>query len=309
MLRLSSATKASLKAILLASAVLMWGTFVRAADVTLKFANTVSPAVNVKHNANNSNTPTIGVAAGTMNWTWQSSSSSNLFKGAWKGGATFADANTLNSPIKTFCIELDSATIANNGTYKFTVQHDLSGLPSPGNHTWGPGAMGPDKAAQIQALVDGLFKGLIAGVSINSATPTASVEGALQAAIWHIINEQTANNFNATTGTFKIIGNTGSASGNTAFNNLVASMLSYISSINASNWNNANQRYFAVGLSIGGTNSVEKQDQIVILNRDGFTASGGTIVPVPAGVLMAGMGVICLGGLDFFRRRKVAIIA
>lgn len=179
----------------------------------------------------------------------------------------------------TFCIELNEHINYNNA-YSYVIKTNLSGLPQD---SYGTG-MGAVKAGYLQRLATLLTSTM--GTTYNAPT--------VQAAIWNIVF--------ATSG-----------------NELTYSGSSYLPDISASNVqavltaiNLLGSTYTATGFFYGltdekdanGNNITHFQDQIILVDVGGHSTPP---VPVPAGVVLAGVGIGCLGGVNFFRRRKAVV--
>ncbi len=219
--------------------------------------------------------PSAGVSYTTNGGTNWTGTTAGLFNWNRTAGISYLDATP--GTVDTFCIELNQYT---GGGVVYTVTAALNTLPLPG------GGMGAAKAQQIQTLVNAWKTGALAG-SVGFAV----VETMMQATIWNLLNE---SDFSTTSGNFRV-SNDGGAAADTTFESNVNSVLGYVSA-NWSSYNPSTALWFAVGLTSGGN-----QDQITIVDRPTFIQN----LPVPAGVVMAGMGIVCLGGVSFLRRRKV----
>ncbi|HMP17886.1 MAG TPA: hypothetical protein PKD72_12740 [Gemmatales bacterium] len=97
---------------------------------------------------------------------------------------------------------------------------------------------------------------------------------------------------------WKIANGSGVSSTNAAVNIEVTNILNYLTSV-VGTYNYAAIQYVAIGLD--SLTSGNGQDQIMFTNNPNLIQE----VPVPAGVVMAGVGIVCLGGLSYLRRRKV----
>lgn len=285
MLQLRSASRACLRAFLLASAVMLSGiTSAHASNtVTLNFNNPgVTPSHSVLTNTNGVQT------AGQFNWTWQGQS----------GGTPLG---TTNSAVATFCIEL-TQTISPGSTYTYRIEANIATLPLPG------GGMGAQKATQLQALANAYKTGALTSI----LSPVASIQQAvIQAAIWETVKETPSNALSGTTGDFRIQSNSSPLDPvKAAFDTALANVLGLLNTSSFITANTgANQQWFALGLTSDGGVPGNQQDQIVFVTASEFGGNGGVIVPVPAGLVMAGMGVVCLGGFNFLRRRKTIAVA
>lgn len=154
--------------------------------------------------------------------------------------------------------------ISGGVTYEYTISPTLSGLPNP------PG--GPITAAiekKLQALAN-----LMSQVQFYIDYTSVIV----QQTVWALVG--------------------GGSGPNATLNGQIAAMETYLSNP----LNTATTKFF--GLANGtGPNGEIAQDQIILGTVEGG-GFGGSIVPVPTGVVMAGMGIVCLGGFNLLRRRK-----
>lgn len=263
MLLLRSASRACLRAFLLASVVLV-------ASVSQTFAGTVELTfVNVTPGQIVGNPVTTGnTQAGIFNWNKTGNTTGIV-------GAPFTGTGTL----QTYCINLGQ-TLQTTDTY--TIVTGLAGLallptPAPSN------PMGELAAKRLSILANELQAGkAFAGIVGDHV--------AIQSAIWNITRGNFIND---------ITGLNATQQAN------VATILSTLSVSVAASYNYGAATRFAIGLDAfeGG------QDQIIFVSASEFGGNGGVVVPVPAGVVMAGMGIVCLGGLNFIRRRKTIVVA
>lgn len=286
MLLLRSASRACLRAFLLASvAVITIGISSSYASnfVTMTFTGQSQTYV-VNTSSNGPET------AGKFNWTFNSQSGGTLIGAA-------------NGPVTTFCIEL-SQTIGYS-QYTYRIEPNISTLPLPG------GGIG-SKANAIQALANFYALGTNAAFTTQMLTGitggdiafvNARVGAVLQAVIWELSKENSGT-FATNGGTFSYPGLSGAI--DTAVTNIL-NWLNNVSNIAANT--GASQQYFALGLTSDQGIPGNQQDQIVFVTASEFGGNGGVFVPVPAGLVMAGMGVVCLGGFNFLRRRKTIAVA
>ncbi|MBL8823268.1 MAG: hypothetical protein JNJ77_11815 [Planctomycetia bacterium] len=196
--------------------------------------------------------------------------------------------------VETFCISL-ATTILDPGWY--TTTDDITNLPTPN------GPMGLLTARRISVLVNEVLNGnkFGTGDDYNDAgTPTngwASVQGA----IWRLINPlanipgglAVSDVNNLISGATTILAGYGNDlaayyAGTGYLNNY------YIHGLDAYKLNSNGSKNYRLG-----------QDQIYWDTNPNFIIQ----VPVPAGVVLAGMGMICLGGFNLYRRRKIVIAA
>ena len=97
---------------------------------------------------------------------------------------------------------------------------------------------------------------------------------------------------------WKIANGSGVSSTNAAVNIEVTNILNYLTSV-VGTYNYAAIQYVAIGLD--SLTSGNGQDQIMFTNNPNLIQE----VPVPAGVVMAGVGIVCLDGLSYLGRHKV----
>lgn len=185
----------------------------------------------------------------------------------------------------SFCIEIGE-NISSGSSYDYTITSNLASLPQSSV----PGGMGPVRAAALQKLA-----------AYIGANPSQFVMGGMydapevQAAIWNIVFEaNVADIWNGTGGSFAIAN-----PGGTLVAANVNALLTAVSTFSTTN----PLKYF-----LGITNS-SNQDQIVLVNPEQYQEGGGNIVPVPAGVVLSGIGIFCLTGVNFLRRRKTIMTA
>lgn len=201
---------------------------------------------------------------------------------------------TNSGKVETFCVSSASHLI-NDCWYETT--DNISSLPSPN------GPMGLLTARRISVLVNEVLNttGVLSTYNDNN-TPTdgwASVQGA----IWKLINSSVS----IPAGVIA-----------TDVNNLVSQATSILAGFSDDLTAYYNDRqglgytnYYIHGLnafvfnSNGSKNYNSGQDQIYWDNNPNFIIQ----VPVPAGVVLAGMGMICLGGFNLYRRRKMVVAA
>lgn len=241
--------------------------------VTVNFTN-VTGSTSVKYSKDSGSTWQPGgstyVQAGQYNWTRTA-------------GVSYLDVVGQPGKLQTFCIEL-SQSVASGTTY--TVTTTLVGLPIPGGS--GIAQIDAAKEKQIQTLVNAYKTGALAAVK----GATAATVDVIQATLWNIINETVANDWSVSTGAFQ----TKDSSASSTWEGYVNAALDYVRT-NWGSYNSANASYFAVGLTSG-----TGQDQITIVSSGTYHSIPP--VPAPAGLLLAGVGIGCLGGFGFLRRHK-----
>jgi hypothetical protein len=246
-------------------------TSTQASTVKLDFVNVTIGGSTFSGNnvkySKNSGTSTTGVKAGQYNWTIDTGGDSNLF-------------GPVGSAVKTFCIDLSQTAVSNT---LYTITADISNLPVP----VGP-PMGPAKAQKIAYLAHKTFT-------------AAYAHDQLQAAIWNIVYETSAaaNAYKTNDGVFRVNASNQSSplSGATAFAIAVNSILADVE-LNYAAFNLANADQYVLGLK-----SYSGQDQIVFVTEPQWL----TEAPVPAGLALAGMGMMCLGAVQLIRRRKLQV--
>jgi hypothetical protein len=210
----------------------------------------------------------------------------------WKNPPTALNANTA-----TFCVQLDQFVTVGN-TYQFQTS-SLANLPTVGNSI---------KANYITELFGRHFN--TAWLNPSFTGSTASV--AFQLALWELIYDgpTTANpkgNLNLANGTFA-----DTSSGDAAAVSLAGKYLNGGSGGYVALTGDASQfalrlpGYSLTGLTdvTGGTNTVSGgiQDQIVITPPQ-------SVVPAPAGVWLAGAGLLALIGRGRLRRKATETAA
>lgn len=165
----------------------------------------------------------------------------------------------------TFCIE----TVQYTGSgVNYDIYTSIDTLPIPA------GAMGASKAQKIQALGSLMtFNTNFAGLF---SAPT------VQAAIWHILATNTLSGYATNNGDIVA----------TNVNALLGAITTELARIAGGG---------TVTSHFYGLSSGSNQDQIVLVDNSGHST---TPAPVPAGVVLAGMGIACMGGFNFLRRRK-----
>jgi hypothetical protein len=253
-----SASSKAFRAFLLAGAILLGGALSPArADLALTatFTGVASPEqVTYSQNSGaNWNTSTAG------RYTWTGT------------GPAIA---VIGSPFSTYCIEVGQ-NISNGQTVNYMLTGNVPALP---RLTGGP--MGVNKANQLGTLSNGLALGVLGFFT----------QAQMQTAVWHIVFEQTANDFNVNTGTFQV-------NESVSFRNGVNSLLSYV----AANWASYDPMSSSTQGNVLGITNDSSQDQILFVNHDQYLH----LVPAPAGVVLAGLGVAGLGGFSLLRRRKL----
>ena len=185
----------------------------------------------------------------------------------------------LSNPISTYCIEVGQ-NISHGQTVNYMLTANVPALP---RLTGGP--MGTNKALQLGTLSNGLALGTLGFFT----------QAQMQTAVWHIVFEQTAGDFDVNTGTFRVNESIGFRTG-------VNSLLSYVSA----NWGSYNPLAATTQGNVLGITNDSAQDQILFVDHDDYLQ----LVPAPAGLALATVGVAGLGGLGLLRRRKTkAMIA
>lgn len=200
-----------------------------------------------------------------------------------KTGASNGTVNALfpagAGAIHTYCVDLQGA---GNTTYQ--VLDTILGMP---NGT-PPGSIDAVAVKKIGYLVETFTTGVINNYVPNGGALTGLANNnerhaVFQAVIWALANTQ---NY--------VFGN----SLDTAKNALIANVNANYVAFNYNEFNSANL-YKILGLSSAG------QDQIYIYGNPEYLQE----VPVPAGVILAGMGIACMGGANILRRRKAVAAA
>ena len=214
-------------------------------------------------------TNSLNNGVGQFNWT----------VGALSGGL----AHTMfdgHSTAQTFCIETTQFT---GSGITYTIQTSLLGLPYPGS---GPGHITASKNLKLQALAslmsfDVLFK-------------THYIAPTVQAAIWHIVaNDTYSYTYSLDNGDILV----------SAVNTLLTAVSNEETAL-ANNLHTAQTFFWGLSSPSSSGGSGGNQDQIILVDTGGHA---NPPVPLPAGVVLAGVGIGCLGGVNFFRRRKAVV--
>jgi len=186
----------------------------------------------------------------------------------------------VNKAVKTFCIEIGEF-ISQGSNYLYQIRSDLHNLPQD---SYGAG-MGLVKAQNLQNLGDLLGKGLLNPIGASLAD--------VQAAVWNLVFD---TDFVINSGTFNLTG-----INQTKVNSILTAV---------ANYNQTSRSYYFLGLSNTTANGgAGAQDHIILVNQQGFQDGGGSIVPVPAGVVLSSIGIFCISGVSFIRRRKLVAAA
>lgn len=194
--------------------------------------------------------------------------------------------------VETFCISL-ATTILDPGWY--TLTDDITNLPTPN------GPMGLLTARRIAVLVNEVVAVGGSLSAYNDAGTPGNGWASVQGAIWKLINPAAVlpgglniadvnNLISSATSILAGFGDDLAAyyAGNTILSDL------HIHGLDAYQLNSNGSKNYSLG-----------QDQIYWDTNPNFIIQ----VPVPAGIVMAGMGVICLGGFNLYRRRKMFVAA
>lgn len=184
-----------------------------------------------------------------------------------QSGDSFGVFASGNKAAKTFCIEVNEH-ISSGGTYTYNF-HDLPGLPQD---SYGAG-MSVAKASFLQKMADMIGRGLF---TLHTYTAPE-----FQAAIWNTVFD---GDLLIESGVFRLTG---------LSNTRVDDLLSEVNGYTTYDPNTAQYNF------IGLTNNID-QDQIALVTHAQYLQE----LPVPAGVVLAGMGIACIGGINFLRRRK-----
>jgi len=178
----------------------------------------------------------------------------------------------------SFCVDEQGASA---GTY--TIQDTIVGLPIPGS-----GAGTPITASNVGRIIK-LVTNYIDGASPTLTNLRALTTGSLtwqqaniafQAALWQLMGVSNGLNHAGASGAVRDYADAMFADANSSY----------------SGFTENSGPFKVLGMTREGG-----QDQIIIMDRPSFLQ----VVPVPTGVVMAGMGIVCLGGVNFLRRRKV----
>lgn len=167
--------------------------------------------------------------------------------------------------IQTFCISQNNFLSGNN----FLLRDDLHNLPTPGT------AMGPLNAVRLVILINELY-GNGTNATINGYQTSANNLLTIQNSIWLML-----------------------AGGSDALVSAVDSVLATYGGTLAG--------YIGVhgGATFVGTHGLDQYNN----GQDQIYWTPGTPnyvfdVPVPAGAVLAGLGICCIGGFSYLRRRK-----
>jgi hypothetical protein len=229
---------------------------------------------------------TTNASAETVQLTYQTvegavGGQAGLYK--FKIDSTGSSLGAQNSFLYTFCISQSTFISNPNGLY--TLTDAIQSLPTPGT------AMGLLNSRKLAVLVNEVFRSGGTLASYNDNDTETGGWAAVQGAVWRIINPLST------------------LPGSVALSNDANALVTTVTNLLASFGNDLNlyyasisgQKYYIHGLDASAGNNQLGQDQIYWTTSPNFVIEA----PVPTGVVMAGMGIVCLGGVNFLRRRKV----
>lgn len=264
MLRLRSASRACLRAFLLASAILLSGAF---SQLHASLLGTVKVGTGT-------------VETGRFTWTRDSATPGTFNTTVIPPGSVF----------KSFCIDTQ---YSNPGTY--SIFDSIIGLPNPSPNANNPVQINSSNVGKIIKLVERNI--------LTTSDPLTDVKAfkpavlsqtqanlAFQAALWQLLGGINGGLSTVSGATLTYATNMY----NDANSGLGGGLYTTYTENSSSN------KFKVLGMS-GNFGSSSGQDQIIIMDRLDYIQ----YLPVPTGVVMAGMGIVCLGGVNFLRRRKV----
>jgi hypothetical protein len=193
----------------------------------------------------------------------------------------------VNTYVNTFCI---SPTIGLEGTDTYTLRDDIENMPT---NIPAIAAMGSQKATKVAILINEVF-GSGSKNSFNNSSNSGAGWAAVQYSIWEIITNtpQGPSTGGLSTAVDNLLGHV-----NTLYTSLAGAdalrLYNYFNNIGNTNPNNK----YIHGLDAAGNG----QDHIYWTSTPNYVIQ----VPVPAGVIMAGIGMVCLGGFTYLRRRNL----
>lgn len=228
-----------------------------------------------------------GNPGGSGNHSWTTTAGRFHFKVASTTSPYSNKLGNVGNNVYTFCLNPRYQMI-DPGDY--TLTNKLENLPSP-NGNQGPLQIAG--ATKLRILINEVF-----GNGSLSAYSGSSYWDSVQLAIWKIIGVETG------IPNFTISGVADTTSFNAIYNGVQSI---YSNASVAGNYSNyltyRGTGGFMYAYGLDSTSSGGGQDQLYWSTTPGFVID----VPVPAGVVLAGMGIFCVGGINFLRCRKALI--
>lgn len=192
----------------------------------------------------------------------------------FKVSTTSVTFPTLGADVYTYCI---SPSQFLNGTDLYKIRDDIQNLPTPGS------AMGAIAAVKIAMIINEIYGSGSADTSLDFG---AFNYIQIQDAIWYLIDSATGAN-NAIVTKVNAIFTTYTTLANYYASSAAGTSIQYIHGLDS--------------YGTGGSNA--GQDQIYWDANPNFVFD----VPVPAGAILAGVGIFCVGGFNYLRRRNAKL--